>query len=218
MAASEHNNTWSTCHLQWTIVGGVGGHRCQLKWYTQYSISTSFMTMCAHCYQVDIKDLCLNIILCATFVCWHCVVSMNLFLQIGVTSWKWVTACNPWIGAAQVSFCQTKKKKRWLVLVIRKKTHRKGLEIHWQMFRHFRNCVSNYLRIAKRNYYTSIILENRFKPKLMWECLKRLLIDDQIITDLMSMVNAFNKYVYLHWAKCGKLAPAHTIWPFCFKI
>ncbi len=45
-----------------------------------------------------------------------------------------------------------------------KKSHTKGLDIYWQMFRHARNVVSNSLKIAKRNYYTGMILENTNKP------------------------------------------------------
>ncbi len=53
-----------------------------------------------------------------------------------------------------------------------KKAHTKGLEIHWQMFRHFGNVISNSLKIAKRDYYTGLILENKNKLKLMWKYLK----------------------------------------------
>ena len=55
------------------------------------------------------------------------------------------------------------------------KFHRKGLQIFWEFFKHFRNMVANSLRIAKRDYYTGLILENKYKPKLMWKCLKNLL-------------------------------------------
>ncbi len=84
-----------------------------------------------------------------------------------------------------------------------KQAHTKRLQIYWQMFRHFRNCVSNSLKAAKRNYYTGIILENKYKPRLMWKCLKELLpgkskaspkgllIDGQIITDKLQMANTF---------------------------
>jgi hypothetical protein len=87
-----------------------------------------------------------------------------------------------------------------------KKAHTKGLEIFWQMFRHFRNCVSNSQKVAKRDYYTGMILENKFKPKLMWKCLrellpgnskstpKGLLVNGQIITEKKPMANAFNQY------------------------
>ncbi len=76
-----------------------------------------------------------------------------------------------------------------------KKADTKGLEIYWQMFRHFKNVVSNSLKIAKYDYYTGLILENKNKPKLMWKYLKELLpgiakpspkgllIDGQIIID-----------------------------------
>ncbi len=86
------------------------------------------------------------------------------------------------------------------------------------MFRHFRNRVSNFLRIAKRNYYTDMILENKFKPKLMWKCLKELLsekskaspkgqlIDGHFITTFLSM--AFNKYfTSIRLDLASKLAP-----------
>ncbi len=43
------------------------------------------------------------------------------------------------------------------------------------MFRHFRNVVLNSLKIAKPDYYTGMILENKNKPKLMWKCLKELM-------------------------------------------
>ncbi len=43
------------------------------------------------------------------------------------------------------------------------------------MFRHFRNVVSNLLKIAKCDCYTGMILESKNKPKLMWKCLKELL-------------------------------------------
>ncbi len=76
------------------------------------------------------------------------------------------------------------------------------------MFRHFRNCVSNSnsLKAAKRDYYIGMILENKYKPRLMWKCLKEqlpgksktspkgLLIDGQIITDELQLANIFNKY------------------------
>ncbi len=87
-----------------------------------------------------------------------------------------------------------------------KKAHAKGLEIFWQMFRHFRNVVANSLKAAKRDYYTSLILENKHKPKLMWKYLrellpgkskatpKGLLIDGQIITDRKQMADAYNQY------------------------
>ncbi len=74
------------------------------------------------------------------------------------------------------------------------------------MCRHFRNCVSNSLKAAKRDYYTGIILKNKYKLRLMWKCLKELfpgkskaspkglLIDGQIITDKLQMANTFNEY------------------------
>ncbi len=78
------------------------------------------------------------------------------------------------------------------------------------MFRYFRNCVSNSLKAAKRDYYTGIILENKYKLRLMWKCLKELLpgkskaspkgllidglIDGQSITDKLQMANTFNEY------------------------
>ena len=86
------------------------------------------------------------------------------------------------------------------------KFHRKGLQIFWEFFKHFRNMVANSLRIAKRDYYTGLILENKYKPKLMWKCLKNLLpgkakstphgllVDGQILNDHMSMANAFNEF------------------------
>ncbi len=43
------------------------------------------------------------------------------------------------------------------------------------MFRHFRNVVSNSLKIAKHDYYTGMILETENKPKLIRKCLKELL-------------------------------------------
>ncbi len=56
-----------------------------------------------------------------------------------------------------------------------KKAHTKGLEIFWQMFKYFRNLVSNSVSVAKRNYYTCLILENKHKPKMMWKYLKELM-------------------------------------------
>ncbi len=85
-----------------------------------------------------------------------------------------------------------------------KKAHTKGLDIYWQMFMHFRNVVLNSLKIAKRYYYTGMILENKNKPKLMWKCfkellpgkskpnLKGLLVNGKIITNSKGIANAYN--------------------------
>ncbi len=74
------------------------------------------------------------------------------------------------------------------------------------MFRHFRNVVSNSLKIAKRDYYTGIILENKNKPKLMWKCLKELLpekcnpnlkgllVNGKSITNSKGIANPYNEY------------------------
>ncbi len=35
--------------------------------------------------------------------------------------------------------------------------------------------VLNSQKAAKRAYYTGIILKNKYKPRLMWKCLKELL-------------------------------------------
>ena len=87
-----------------------------------------------------------------------------------------------------------------------KKAHSKGLEIYWLMFKHFRIVISNSLRIAKKEHYTGLILENKNKPKIMWKYLKELLpgkscffpnnllIDGQIITNRKHIANAFNSY------------------------
>ncbi len=84
--------------------------------------------------------------------------------------------------------------------------HAKGLDIYWQMFRHFRNVVSNSFKIAKHNYYTDLILENTNKSKLMWKCLKEflpgkvnpnlkwLLVNGKIITNVKGIANAYNEY------------------------
>ena len=74
------------------------------------------------------------------------------------------------------------------------------------MFRHFRNVVSNSLKTAKRDYYTSLIMENNKKQKLMWKYVKELLpgkskpsrkgvlVEGQINTDPKCKANAFNEY------------------------
>ncbi len=94
----------------------------------------------------------------------------------------------------------------YLCMYICTLAHTKGVEIYWQIFRHFRNVVSNSLKIAKCDYYTGLILENKNKPKLMWKYLKEmlpgnakpnpkgLLIDSQIVIDPKCMSNVFNNY------------------------
>ncbi len=87
-----------------------------------------------------------------------------------------------------------------------KKTNTKSLEIFWQMFKYFRNLVSNSLKVAKRNYYTGLILEYKHKPKMMWKYWKEripgkvkvmpkgLLINGEIVVDGQKMANFFNEY------------------------
>ena len=74
------------------------------------------------------------------------------------------------------------------------------------MYKHFRNIVSNYIAIANREYYTSVIVDNMKKHKLMSKYLKEtlagkcksniigVLADGQNITDAMCKANAFNMY------------------------
>ena len=74
------------------------------------------------------------------------------------------------------------------------------------MYRHLRKVVSNYLTIIKREYNTSLNLDNKKKPKLLWKYLnalllgklktniKGVLVDGQIMTDAKCKANAFNKY------------------------
>ncbi len=94
------------------------------------------------------------------------------------------------------------------------------------MFRHFRNVVSNSLKISKCDYYTALILENKNKPKLMWKYLKELLpgnakpspkgllIDGQIITDPKCMSNVFNNYfTSIGQELASKLPPAPPFIP-----
>ncbi len=78
----------------------------------------------------------------------------------------WVRKCSlPWLSEDIIDNIKTKH-------YYEKKAHTKGLDIYWQMFRYFRNVLSNSLKIANRDYYTGMILENKNKPKLMWKCLK----------------------------------------------
>ena len=94
------------------------------------------------------------------------------------------------------------------------------------MFKHFRNVVSNSLKTAKRDYYTSLILENNKKQKLMWKYLKELLpgkskssrkgvlVEGQINTDPKCKANAFNKYFFsIGQDLASKLPPSASFTP-----
>ncbi len=76
------------------------------------------------------------------------------------------------------------------------------LQIYWKMFRHCRNCF----KLTKSCQVRLIYLESKYKPRLIWKCLKELLMGKSkaspkglliyvhIITDELQMTNTFNNY------------------------
>ena len=87
-----------------------------------------------------------------------------------------------------------------------KKYREKKLTIFWDLFRNFRNHVSNMLKKSKSDYYHSVILENKHKPRTLWKHLRELLPGskgagingifdgNKIVKDKKDMANIMNEH------------------------
>ncbi len=86
------------------------------------------------------------------------------------------------------------------------KAKTKHLHIFWDLFKHYRNSVSNMMKSAKKTYYTDMILNNKHKPRVMWKYIRELLPGKSktsphglleggnLITDIKMMANCFNNF------------------------
>ena len=101
------------------------------------------------------------------------------------------------------------------------KANKSDLHVCWDLYKQLRNRVSNMIKIAKKTYYTDLIIENKDKPRLMWKYLKELLpgsqkesptgllVDGKSVTGKKAMANIFNRFFTSIGEKLANNIPNH---------